>query len=195
MRAGCAARCASATSTWTSAPAAAGPARSTCAPKRRSCAAAPSWCGSCPTRCSSSGGLRRQQLRLRQGRAQHPLDQFAHRADRAAERQPLGAAEEETPVDVAGESEGEALVDAELSHLRLSVAQPANLEAVPGERALLFLRGVRLKLRQALEVALEPGRAHGARRKSRDAHEDDDVLRLGLGEDALEFGMRVPFLG
>jgi len=51
-----------------------------------------------------------------------------------------------------------------------------------------------LEVRLALQVALEPGRAHRARGQARHADELDDVLVPGAGQDALEVRMGVALL-
>ena len=68
-------------------------------------------------------------------------DQVAHRPDRGAEGHAPGAAEEQAVLDVAAQRGGELVVDAELPHARVAVAQPA--------------------LRQALQASVQ--RAHAAR--------------------------------
>ena len=95
---------------------------------------------------------------------------------------------------VPGHRRSKVQVDAKLADFRNAVTQPAGGKAVKGKGAVGARLGAARQHRQLLQIAGEPGRAHGARRQAGHAHEFDNVLGFCPGQHLLEVRVRVAFL-
>ena len=100
--------------------------------------------------------------------------------------QKTGAPKKEATLRVTLECMPQLLVNAELAHARIAIAQTAVMKAVEGHIAFRFGVCTLLQDGQYAKVFVQPRRPYGASWQACNAKKFDDILWFGLGQNHFE---------